>query len=95
MYIESQCRCPPTYPKIKPDKPGKCVKNGEIQNNEVSRISDTAHPVELVTDNVLASYWLSQLTDEVSIDVNMEYGELQVMVVSIDCVNSGISISNL
>ena len=56
------------------------MKNSEVQDSEVSRVASTGHPVEFVLDNVLATYWLSQLTDTVSLDIDLEYGVLQVKI---------------
>ena len=44
----------------------------------VSRLADTAHPVEFATDGDSWSYWLSKSTDQVTIDIDLLYGQIQV-----------------
>ena len=82
-YIASECRCPPTHPKISNSLPGrKCVKNSDTsETNLVSRLANTAHPVEFATDDDSWSYWLSEDTNQVTIDVNLMYGQLQVILI--------------
>ncbi len=79
-YIASECRCPPTHPKISVSVPGrKCAKNwAKVESDLVSRLADTAHPVEFATDGDNWSYWLSQDTNEVIIDIDLLYGQIQV-----------------
>ena len=50
----------------------------EPDSNLESRLADTAHPIEFATDDDTYSYWLSQDTDKVTIDVDLMYGQLQV-----------------
>ncbi|XP_028396319.1 LOW QUALITY PROTEIN: usherin-like [Dendronephthya gigantea] len=79
-YILSGCRCPPMHPKISSALPGrKCAKNGDkTQTDLADRLADTAHPIEFATDGDSLSHWLSQDTEQVTIDVDLMYGELQV-----------------
>jgi usherin len=79
-YIASECRCPPTHPKISVRLPGrKCAKNWDNSERDLaSRLADTAHPVEFATDGDNWSYWLSQDVDQVTIDVDLMHGQIQV-----------------
>jgi len=82
-YVASHCRCPPTHPKIYPggptSAPPRCLRNvnGSL-DDAVSRLADTAHPVELATDGDTLSFWLSELTENATIDVELSYLRLQV-----------------
>jgi len=78
-YVASSCRCPPTHPKINVAEPAKCLKNLEGDLDTVSRLADTAHPIEFATDGDTLSFWLSEITNSVTIDINLSYSGLQVM----------------
>ena len=79
-YVASNCRCPPTHPKINAAEPAKCLKNLEGNNatDSVSRLADTAHPIEFATDGDTLSFWLSEITENVTIDINLKYTGFQV-----------------
>ena len=79
-YVASECRCPPSHPKISNRLPGrKCAKNGDkLERDLVSRLADTAHPAEFATDDDNWSYWLSKNVDQVTIDIDLSYGQIQV-----------------
>ena len=79
-FIASECRCPPTHPKISNTVPGrKCAKNWDkTERNLVSRIAETAHPIKFATDGDSVSYWLSQDTEQVTINISLLYGQIQV-----------------
>ncbi|XP_067031738.1 usherin-like isoform X1 [Acropora muricata] len=82
-YVASQCRCPPTHPKIYPggptSAPSRCLRNVEGSlDDAVSRLADTAHPVELATDGDTLGFWLSELTENATIDIELSYSRLQV-----------------
>ena len=78
-YVASSCRCPPTHPKINVAEPAKCLKNLEGDLDTVSRLADTAHPIEFATDGDTLSFWLSEITNNVTIDINLSYSGLQVI----------------
>ena len=82
-YVASSCRCPPTHPKINVAQPAKCLKNKDGDADTVSRLADTAHPIELATDADPHSFWLSEITNgtSVTIDINLSYSGLQVIYV--------------
>ena len=48
----------------------------------MSRLADTAHPVELATDGDTLSFWLSELTENATIDIELSYSRLQVLDIS-------------
>ena len=80
-YIASECRCPPSHPKISTKLPAKCGKNSDsTESSLVSRLSETSHPIEFATDFDPVTYWLSELTNEVTIDIDLLYGLLQVRI---------------
>ena len=78
-YVASNCRCPPTHPKINVAAPANCLKNveGDIDDT-VSRLADTAHPIELATDGDTLGFWLSEITEYATVDINLSYSGLQV-----------------
>lgn len=76
--MASHCRCPPTHPKINVAEPAKCLKNVEGDLDTVSRLKDTAHPIEFATDGDTLSFWLSEITENATIDINLSYTGLQV-----------------
>ena len=80
-YVASSCRCPPTHPKINVAQPAKCLKNKDGDVDTVSRLADTAHPIEFATDADPQSFWLSEITNSVTIDINLSYSGLQVIYV--------------
>ena len=91
-YVASQCRCPPTHPKIYPggptSAPPRCLRNVEGSlDDAVSRLADTAHPVELATDGDTLGFWLSELTENATIDIELSYSRLQVLDISFKRVN--------
>ena len=45
----------------------------------MSRLADTAHPVELATDGDVVGFWLSELTENATIDIELSYLRLQVV----------------
>ena len=77
-YVASNCRCPPTHPKINVAEPAKCLKNVEGDLDTVSRLADTAHPIELATDGDTQSFWLSKITENATISIDLSYSGLQV-----------------
>ena len=44
----------------------------------MSRLADTAHPIEFATDGDTLSFWLSEITENVTIDINLKYTGFQV-----------------
>ena len=78
VYVASNCRCPPTHPKINVAEPAKCLKNLDGDTDTVSRLNDTAHPTEFATDGDSLSYWLSEITENATIHINLAYAGLQV-----------------
>lgn len=79
VYIANHCRCPPTHPKIIEGEPAKCLKNREIGALDTKlRLKDTAHPIQYATDGDLLTFWLSEITENVTLDINLLYERLQV-----------------
>ena len=48
----------------------------------MSRLADTAHPVQLATDGDTLGFWLSELTENATIDIELSYSRLQVLDIS-------------
>ena len=85
VYVASNCRCPPTHPKINVAEPAKCLKNLDGDTDTVSRLNDTAHPTEFATDGDSLSYWLSEITENATIHINLAYAGLQVGFFNSEC----------
>ena len=45
----------------------------------MSRLADVSHPVELATDGDTLGFWLSELTENATIDIELSYSRLQVL----------------
>jgi len=85
--VASNCRCPPTHPKINVAEPAKCLRNQEGNlDDTVSRLADTAHPIELATDGDTLSFWLSEITENATVDINLSYSGLQVGYFLLSCI---------
>ena len=93
VYVASNCRCPPTHPEINAAEPAKCLKNLDGDTETLSRLKDTAHPIELATDGDTLSFWLSEITENATIHINLAYTGLQVCWTIIGSVCLGLRIS--
>ena len=54
------------------------MKNVASGSQLVQRLSDESHVPEYMTDGEAITYWLSEQTDEVSIEIDLKYSRLQV-----------------
>ncbi|ESO94175.1 hypothetical protein LOTGIDRAFT_118598, partial [Lottia gigantea] len=82
--IQTDCRCPPTHPRVKPQQTHYCIPNGVPDNSgvETLRINDEAHPLEFANDGDSNTVWISKFQDKV--DVTVDLGdEFQVFYVVI------------
>lgn len=73
LRIQSECRCPGTYPRVKPGQPQSCIKNGVLPTTSdvTPRISRDAHPLEYTNDGDSNSMWISGFQNEVEIDIDL------------------------
>ena len=73
MRVQSNCRCPPTHPRIRPDHTEYCIRNGVPDNtgDEVLRLNADAHPLEYINDGDVNNCWISTFLDDVTIEVDL------------------------
>uniref|UniRef100_A0A2C9JJ39 Usherin n=1 Tax=Biomphalaria glabrata TaxID=6526 RepID=A0A2C9JJ39_BIOGL len=73
VRIQSECRCPSSYPREKPAQTQYCIKNGDRAdtNDQTLRISRDAHPLEYANDGDSNSVWISSYQNKVDIDVDL------------------------
>ncbi|XP_066923568.1 usherin-like [Clytia hemisphaerica] len=79
----SQCRCPESHPRISPSNVFHCMKNGAQSSQRIERLSKESHVPEYLVDGEAITYWISEQTNEVTIDIDLKYSKLQVFLVSI------------
>ena len=58
----------------------------------MSRLADTAHPIELATDGDTLGFWLSELTENATIDIELSYLRLQVLDISFKRLSASLAI---
>ncbi|CAG5121750.1 unnamed protein product, partial [Candidula unifasciata] len=73
VRIQSECRCPGTYPWVKPGQTQYCIRNGDLSTSAdmTPRISRDAHPLEYTNDGDSNSMWISGFQNEVEIDIDL------------------------
>ncbi len=73
LRIQSECRCPQDYPKIRPDFTDRCIRNGVPDNtgDDVPRLNEDAHPLEYINDGDANSYMVSAFLNEMTIEVDL------------------------
>jgi len=54
------------------------MKNGASSSQLVQRLSEESHVPEYMVDGEAITYWLSEQTAEVSIEIDLKYSRLQV-----------------
>lgn len=73
VRIQSECRCPGTYPRVKPGQTHFCIKNGDFltTSDMTLRISRDAYPLEYANDGDSTSMWISGFQNEVEIEIDL------------------------
>ena len=73
LRVQSECRCPPTHPRIRPDHTEYCIRNGVPDNtgDEILRLNEDAHPLEYINDGDVNNCWISAFLDDVTIEVDL------------------------
>uniref|UniRef100_A0A8C5SZZ8 Laminin N-terminal domain-containing protein n=1 Tax=Laticauda laticaudata TaxID=8630 RepID=A0A8C5SZZ8_LATLA len=87
LYIQSECRCPGSHPRVHPLVQRYCIPNGadDTTNDRVLRLNPEAHPLSYINDNDIGTTWISSIfkTTEhlrhgVTITIDLENGQYQV-----------------
>ncbi|XP_061670381.1 usherin isoform X4 [Syngnathoides biaculeatus] len=89
LHSQSECRCPPTHPRVHPLVKRYCIPNAaeDTTNDRVSRLNLIAHPLAYINDQDMGTVWRSKLmtTQEldkgVTITVDLANGQYQVFYV--------------
>ncbi|XP_048258912.1 usherin-like [Haliotis rufescens] len=84
VRIQSQCRCPGSHPRVKPQQTHYCIPNGLPDNagQDRLRINEESHPLEYANDGDSNSIWISKFFSQVNITVDLG-DEFQVFYVVI------------
>ncbi|XP_076812806.1 usherin-like isoform X3 [Clavelina lepadiformis] len=103
VKIQSNCLCPPGFPKVHPTKPRFCIPNGASDVDTESmqlRLHPNAHPLAFVNDGDESTSWISKsgvyMPGGVTITIDLDNGEYEIFHVVMHFYNSqpgGITIS--
>ena len=71
VRIQSNCRCPPATPRVKPQDTRYCLSNGVPDNagDATLRVSQFSHPVEYANDEDVNTVWISMFQNDVTLEV--------------------------
>ena len=72
VYIDSECRCPASHPRIADYFSRMCLTNDPTSMNAEMRINERAHPLEFITDGDVSTFWLSKLINKVVITIDLK-----------------------
>uniref|UniRef100_A0A672FIF9 Usher syndrome 2A (autosomal recessive, mild) n=1 Tax=Salarias fasciatus TaxID=181472 RepID=A0A672FIF9_SALFA len=87
LHVQSDCRCPPSHPRVHPLVERYCIPNAveDTTNDRVLRLNLNAHPLSYINDHDMGTTWLSkvmtkhELDEGVTITVDLANGQYQVM----------------
>ncbi|CAG2235417.1 USH2A [Mytilus edulis] len=73
LRVQTNCRCPVTHPRVRPDKTHYCIPNNVIDNSGdvILRLNDEAHFLEYINDGDSNSVWLSKFQNKVEISIDL------------------------
>ncbi|XP_070842368.1 usherin [Chaetodon trifascialis] len=89
LHAQSECRCPPSHPRVHPLVERYCIPNGveDTTNDRVLRLNLNAHPLTYINDQDMGTTWVSkimttqELDEGVTITVDLANGQYQVFYV--------------
>ncbi|XP_074481361.1 usherin [Sebastes fasciatus] len=89
LHAQSECRCPPSHPRVHPLVERYCIPNGveDTTNDRVLRLNLNAHPISYINDQDMGTTWLSkimttqELDEGVTITVDLANGQYQIFYV--------------
>ncbi|XP_061735051.1 usherin isoform X2 [Nerophis ophidion] len=91
LHSQSECRCPPTHPRVHPLVERYCIPNAveDTTNDRVLRLNLNAHPLTYINDQDMGTAWRSkilttqELDEGLTITVDLANGQYQVFYVII------------
>nr|XP_057944950.1 usherin isoform X3 [Doryrhamphus excisus] len=91
LHSQSECRCPPTHPRVHPLVERYCIPNAveDTTNDRVLRLNLNAYPLAYINDQDMGTTWRSkifttqELDEGLTITVDLENGQYQVFYVII------------
>uniref|UniRef100_A0A672FK37 Usher syndrome 2A (autosomal recessive, mild) n=1 Tax=Salarias fasciatus TaxID=181472 RepID=A0A672FK37_SALFA len=89
LHVQSDCRCPPSHPRVHPLVERYCIPNAveDTTNDRVLRLNLNAHPLSYINDHDMGTTWLSkvmtkhELDEGVTITVDLANGQYQIFYV--------------
>ncbi|XP_055085949.1 usherin [Periophthalmus magnuspinnatus] len=91
VHVQSECRCPPTHPRIHPLVERYCIPNAveDTTNDRTPRLNENTHPLSYLNDQDMGTMWLSrvmstqELDEGLTVSVDLLNGQYQVFYVII------------
>ncbi|XP_021347323.1 usherin-like [Mizuhopecten yessoensis] len=70
---QSECLCPPSHPRIKPNQEHYCIPNGvpDNQGDTELRLNNQSHNLQYINDGDTRSIWISKFQDTANITVDL------------------------
>uniref|UniRef100_A0A3B3ZCH5 Laminin N-terminal domain-containing protein n=1 Tax=Periophthalmus magnuspinnatus TaxID=409849 RepID=A0A3B3ZCH5_9GOBI len=86
VHVQSECRCPPTHPRIHPLVERYCIPNAveDTTNDRTPRLNENTHPLSYLNDQDMGTMWLSrvmstqELDEGLTVSVDLLNGQYQV-----------------
>nr|XP_054587843.1 usherin [Nothobranchius furzeri] len=86
LHVQSECRCPPTHPRVHPLVDRYCIPNAveDTTNDRVLRLNLNAHPLSYINDQDMGTTWQSkimtaqELDEGLTVTVDLVNGQYQV-----------------
>ncbi|XP_074661048.1 usherin-like [Tubulanus polymorphus] len=72
--LQSNCRCPATHPRVRPQSSRYCIRNGVPNDktaDEVVRLNNYSHPLGYLNDGDSSTFWVSSDLNEVTLTVDL------------------------
>uniref|UniRef100_A0A8C7Q6N4 Usher syndrome 2A (autosomal recessive, mild) n=1 Tax=Oncorhynchus mykiss TaxID=8022 RepID=A0A8C7Q6N4_ONCMY len=96
LHAQSECRCPPSHPRVHPLVERYCIPNAveDTTNNRVLRLNMDAHPVSYINDQDMGTAWVSNILtgsedmdQGLTITIDLVNGQYQVFYVILQLVS--------
>ncbi|XP_047436500.1 usherin [Mugil cephalus] len=89
LHVQSECRCPPSHPRVHPLVERYCIPNAveDTTNDRVLRLNLNAHPLSYINDQDMGTTWLSkimtteELDEGVTVTLDLTNGQYQIFYV--------------
>ena len=72
LHIDTECRCPPSHPRVKPTETTYCIPNGVTDNTgqQILRLNEYAHPLGYLNDGNAMSFFVSRFLDDLTLMID-------------------------